>query len=428
MERSRRTTPSREDSPPSGFLDLPSRRKALNSLAATFRPEVAGPVLVTGESGAGKTRLWNRLADELPGVWRFAVVTASPALGPVDFLGLAAAQLGAAGSDRLAANRLAIASALRDEEAEGRSWALVVENAHHASPDVLSEIEALCEASTSRGRSGFSAVLIVGRTELVRRLASRPLRAFAGRLAAHVHLPPLDVAEAAQLLASTHVGPFDPPEIEELHRDAAGNPRSLLRLAGPRALDRPSPRPQAHPAEVESLPPKPAALQAETQPPAPAPILEAAPQAAATAERVPAAGPVLDAPPLVPSRPPLREEDGLIEVGWSGSLEAEGNPANESDEPDEAPELAAGPIGEEAIEDRYAALQAWTEWARNRGRLNPAADPTDEPVGDAGEAPEEVDAPALGTAVGSLGADVRVESEHEHAPYSQLFTRLKQSS
>ena len=147
-----------------------------------------------------------------------------------------------------------------------------------------------------------------------------------------------------------------------------------------------------------------------------------------TAARAPAADPVLDAPPLVPSRPPLREEDGLIEVGWSGSLEAEVRPAGESDEPDEAPAHAAGPIGEEAIEDRYAALQAWTEWARNRGRLNPAAERADEPVEDAGEDPEEVDDPTLGTVTGSLGADVRVESEHEHAPYSQLFTRLKQSS
>jgi len=400
----------------------------LKSLTSTFRSEVAGPVLITGESGSGKTRLWNRLADELPDGWRFAVVAVSPALGPLDFLALAAAQLGAAASDRLAANRLAVASALRDEDAEGRSWALVVENAHHASPDVLSELEALCEIAGRRGRPGFSAVLVVGRTELVRRLAIRPLQSFASRLAAHIHLPPLDVEEAAELLATAHLGRFDLPEIEELHRDAAGNPRSLLKLAEPRRMPRPSPQPQALTDDVESPAPRPATHRA--QPPATAPNLESALQDASRSvpvmERSSSVEPAVDAPPLVPSRPPLREEEGLIEVGWSGSLEAEEDPADEADEPDEGPAIATAPLGEEAIEDRYAALQAWTEWARNRGRVNPLPEPADETAEDSDE--DAADELAPGSEGGSLGPDVRVESEHEHAPYSQLFTRLRQSS
>jgi general secretion pathway protein A len=124
---------------------------------------------------------------------------------------------------------------------------------------------------------------------------------------------------------------------------------------------------------------------------------------------------------LVPIRPPLREEEGLIEVGWSGSLEAEELPAGDAVEAVESPTLATGPFGEEAIEDRYAALQAWTEWARNRGRLNPATAPEEEPDEDTDDRDQ-----ALGSE--GLGPDVRVESEHEHAPYSQLFSRLKQSS
>ena len=68
MERSRPTTQterSRELPGRSGRLDVASRRAALE-IAQIDRPPVqsAGPILITGESGAGKTRLWSRLADE----------------------------------------------------------------------------------------------------------------------------------------------------------------------------------------------------------------------------------------------------------------------------------------------------------------------------------------------------------------------------
>ena len=66
-----------------------------------------------------------------------------------------------------------------------------------------------------------------------------------------------------------------------------------------------------------------------------------------------------------PSRPPLRVEDGLIEVGWAGDP-ADEEPAD-FDDSDEIDEF--DPEEGEPVDDHYAALQAWAEWARNRDRL-----------------------------------------------------------
>ncbi|MDR3621889.1 MAG: ATP-binding protein [Paludisphaera borealis] len=435
MERSRRITLNREIREVPGRpdrLDVASRRAALESLrSTTLGSKAAGPILITGESGAGKTRLWGRLADELPSGWRFAVVQAAPAVDPVDFLSLTASRLGVAASDRLATNRLAIASALQDESADGRSWVLVVENAHHASPEVWTEIEALSACGSPRVEHGFAAVLLIGRTELTRRFAGRSFQTLANRLAGHIHLPPLDVEEASQLLASIHPNRLDAAEIEPLHRDAAGNPRTLLRLAETRGLGRsatPSPSAPA-PAQLQ-----PAARHVQAT--APSPSLEASPRPVTRPEARPTpvviAETILEPPPLVPSRPPLREEEGLIEVGWSGSLDAENAPSIEASELDESDEtaVATAPLGEETIEDRYAALQAWAEWARNRGRLNPSTESTDEPAEDVDPdsgTDDELDLESVEDASeAEFGTDVRAEGEHDHAPYSQLFTRLRQ--
>ncbi|HWT78753.1 MAG TPA: hypothetical protein VN648_08105, partial [Candidatus Methylomirabilis sp.] len=82
---------------------------------------------------------------------------------------------------------------------------------------------------------------------------------------------------------------------------------------------------------------------------------------------------------------------------------------------------------EEMVEDHYAALQAWTEWARNRGREG-----SREMAGDHASSelvPSSVtSADALPVAETQRTGGLRAESQHEHAPYSQLFSRLRQSS
>jgi general secretion pathway protein A len=125
-------------------------------------------------------------------------------------------------------------------------------------------------------------------------------------------------------------------------------------------------------------------------------------------------------------------EEGLIEVGWDGNIEAEAATPDADAPLDQGPVVqvpAADPPGEEFVEDHYAALQAWTEWARNRSRT-----PSQTAVGAsagppaAGEPDHEVEAEREFSEGRSFVQGIRVESQHEHAPYSQLFTRLRQSS
>jgi hypothetical protein len=135
---------------------------------------------------------------------------------------------------------------------------------------------------------------------------------------------------------------------------------------------------------------------------------------------------------LIPTRPPIRVEDGLVEVGWEGDLEAELAHADGSMDPE-----VSSPVepyhNEELVEDRYAALQAWTEWARNRERSSEAGTPSGEPhpppdkVADP-ERPSGEERPiASEPSTAAPGATVRAETPHDFAPYSQLFTRLRQS-
>ena len=134
---------------------------------------------------------------------------------------------------------------------------------------------------------------------------------------------------------------------------------------------------------------------------------------------------------MIPARPPLRFEEGLVEVGWEGDLEAElTRPEVSTSEPEGVATEDDG-RNEEVVEDRYAALQAWAEWTRNRERSAPvAAEPAAEGVGpdlhDDGD-PRQAEPPEGDS--GPVGASsMRAEPPQEFAPYSQLFGRLRHSS
>ncbi|WP_337175513.1 AAA family ATPase [Paludisphaera sp.] len=438
MHRIRRNAP--QGSPGEAVA---SRLVALKALAAIVESGRAGPALLTGEAGAGKTWLRRRLAEALPLGWDVAAVDAAPAIDAADFLTLLAARLGVVPlSDRPAMLRLAIEKALEDDDIDGRRRLLIVEDAHHAAPEVWAEVEALCDRLGEPG--GFTAALIVGRTELARRMASPSLRSLATRLSKHLHLPPLDMEEAARLIPGVPAG-----ELEILHRDAAGNPRRLLALA----VDR-LPPPRAAVAATVTVTATAPAIVAEASPPIPmfpSRVAEPAPSAPPIVVPHPGApkveipgGPRQSPPPLLPSRPPLRVEDNLIEVGWDGALEADDADDLGDDSMDEfdGPYSADG----ELVDDHYAALQAWAEWARNRDRLSRPIErrATAEITAEAGEDEADHDGPEGEDEVeveveadidaggdlddeSALNGDLRAEPPHEHAPYGPLFGKMRLS-
>src|SRR5262249_36667918 len=137
-------------------------------------------------------------------------------LGGIEFLRLIGHALGVSESNRLGAARLTVQGVLEDESKDGRRWLLVVDEAHRGSSEVWDEIHALIN---QLGRpDGFAALLLLGPTEMARSLSSRRFSALAARLSLHLHLMPLDLDEARELLGFSGCGtPAFELALEELH-------------------------------------------------------------------------------------------------------------------------------------------------------------------------------------------------------------------
>jgi general secretion pathway protein A len=213
------------------------------------------------------------------------------------------------------------------------------------------------------------------------------------RLAAQIHLRPIDADEAKLLLDHTiGAGVFDTDQADELHRAATGNPQRLLRLAAATIGAR-----VGLEGATTSFPLRPSS------------------------------------PPILPSRPPLRVEEGMIEVGWDSEPDtaatASANTPTTALSPIADRDAQASPetpVADQPIADHYAALQAWNEWAENHGR-GPTIEGSDPgSVLDLGQE-RETPAPAGAANLSPIGehSQVWAEGQQGFAPYSQLFSRVR---
>jgi len=415
-----------------------SRLNALERIRVAVATGRSGAILITGEPGAGKTWLAGQLTSILPAPWRSAHVDLTSAMSGLDLQHLIGHSLGVPAAIGLGEARARLYSILHDEYMDGRWWLLVVDEAHRAPPVVWEELKVISNQLGRRG--GFGALIVIGDTELARLLATRDLGGFSSNLNDHVHLLPLDLDEACVLLELPRRGDDrDDRALEELHRDAGGNPRSLLRLAerlpqswrnptvdaNRQALRQDPYRTRPHGAIATTSKDPVETNDRDDEHPKAGPPIVAAREVAAHSH----------VPSLIPSRPPIRVEEGLVEVGWEGDLDAEMAPAEMAASRSQTVVTGEPPPNEEPIEDRYAELQAWTEWSQSQERIAlqgdasqvsfpmDTLDPSPESDGLPVDRTRESRPPAPATAP----PGVRAEPQQEFAPYSQLFTRLRQS-
>jgi type II secretory pathway predicted ATPase ExeA len=420
-------------------LLLPSRLEGLSAIQDDLKQTGGGAIfLLTGEAGVGKTWLWGRALSEFPGNLKPTVVEFSRSLRAVDFLRLAANGLGAEGGASLSSGRLQIQDVLADLEHRGLEAVLVAENVQEARPEVWSEILALTDRSYDR--SGFRAIIMVGPPALLRALSRNRLEALRIRVERHVHLLAFDLEETERFLRGwLSEESLRAIDLERVYQETRGNPRQLARWIrqrlSPRHPDSSVPRTSG--GRGGRLNGREGVREAPCEGFAAVGSAVGAPRggelasASARESNLPPDSLASVSNTLLPTKTPLRFEDGLIEVGWSGDLElaheASSEPESEPVGPDRT---AAQGSCDEPVEDRYAALQAWNEWARNRGvgclTENPDRDPSQDAIPNLSW--EFAKAPPSGPEKSSTAfRAVRAEPLHEHAPSSQLFAHLRQS-
>ena len=221
---------------PSLFYPSKQHRDAMEGLWNGIRTR-KGFLLLSGESGMGKTMVLECLTDRLKrdNIEYGFVLNSRLAAGDlfemlrVDF-GLETDRPGKT-SVLIALNNLLLKLA-----AEGRTVALLVDDAHQLSTDVLEEIELLSNLETRHGK--LLQVVFAARPEFELRLGEESLRGLRTRMMRRFRLGPLTEEETAGYigvrLRQRKLGNILVPEglFGEIHRRTGGVPRMITALCG----------------------------------------------------------------------------------------------------------------------------------------------------------------------------------------------------
>ena len=198
--------------------------------------ELRGIGLLTGEVGSGKTTVCRHLASALhPGLYRVSYVSLTTG-NVLDMYKAIAWQLGLPTERNRATAYRAIQAETTRLVCEAKQLpVLVIDEAQHLRNDVLEDLRLLCNfAMDSENRL---CLLLVGLTELRRRLAMACHESLAQRLVVRHHLAGLDRSELETYLAHRlHLAGcehplFEPPAIEALAQSTRGLPRLINRIA-----------------------------------------------------------------------------------------------------------------------------------------------------------------------------------------------------
>jgi type II secretory pathway predicted ATPase ExeA len=158
-----------------------------------------GIAVLTGDPGTGKTLLCHRLLERLGTDVASLLLTHSHFSGRAGLLQAVLFDLSLPYEGRSEQElRLALTDHLLKTYSEGRRTVLVVDEAHHLTPDLLEELRLLGNLESRRGKA--LQVVLAAQPRLLEHLRRPRLASFSQRLAVRVHLDSLGVQEAADYL------------------------------------------------------------------------------------------------------------------------------------------------------------------------------------------------------------------------------------
>jgi general secretion pathway protein A len=218
--------------PDPGFLFLtPQHREALAGLTYAILGQ-KGFLVLTGEAGTGKTTLLARVLQHLPPGRIKASVILNPMLTAAEFLEMALLDFGVTEIPANKAQRLTkLRQLLIEADRQKTICALIVDEAHKLTPEVLEEIRLLGNYEHSDHK--LIQILFLGQTELADLLNRPDLRQLKQRIAARFSIGPLAAAEVEQYIqyrwstAGGKVVPFTREALDSIAHHTNGIPRVI---------------------------------------------------------------------------------------------------------------------------------------------------------------------------------------------------------
>ena len=216
------------------LFDSAARREAEARLGHLV--DLRGIGLLTGEVGSGKTTVCRHLTAGLhPGLYRVHYVSLTTG-NVLDIYKEIAWELGLPVERSRATARQAIRNEISRLVTEAKQLpVLIIDEAHHLRNDVLEDLRLLTNFAMDAEQR--LCLVLVGLTELRRRLAMAMHESLAQRLVVRHHLAGLDRDEVEDYvrhrlrLAGCELPLFEAAAIEALFQSARGLPRQINRIA-----------------------------------------------------------------------------------------------------------------------------------------------------------------------------------------------------